>query len=161
MAPGVIWPLLCCKRCSEADWKTAASEIDKVSDQFLNRFFLQYVNRTHFQRFVVKLLKDVLLTRALYCSVKWCNFDENIFAGTGNLVIQSVQKSDAGWFMCSAKNLAGTRETKPAELKIIGKWKQSIRTFFFFLWFWYFFSQEFYKILFILYWSTFYFKTSL
>ena len=64
-------------------------------------------------------MKDVLLTSALLLSK--CSFDENTFAGTGNLVIQSVQKSDAGWFMCSAKNLAGTRETKPAELKIIGK----------------------------------------
>ena len=47
---------------------------------------------------------------------KWC-----VAAGPGNLVIQAVQKSDAGWFVCSAKNLAGTRETQPAELKIIGK----------------------------------------
>ena len=53
-----------------------------------------------------------------------CSFifsDDIIFPGPGNLVIQSVQKSDAGWYICSAKNLAGTRETSPTELKIIGK----------------------------------------
>lgn len=38
--------------------------------------------------------------------------------GTGNLVISSVQKSDAGWYICSARNLAGTRETNPTEIKI-------------------------------------------
>ena len=38
------------------------------------------------------------------------------------LDIQGVQKSDAGWYICSAKNLAGTRDTDPAELKIIGEY---------------------------------------
>jgi len=38
--------------------------------------------------------------------------------GSGNLVISSVQKSDAGWYICSARNLAGTRETNPTEIKI-------------------------------------------
>ena len=41
--------------------------------------------------------------------------------GSGNLVISSVQKSDAGWYICSARNLAGTRETNPTEIKITGK----------------------------------------
>ena len=41
--------------------------------------------------------------------------------GTGNLVISSVHKSDAGWYICSARNLAGTRETNPTEIKITGK----------------------------------------
>ena len=41
--------------------------------------------------------------------------------GSGNLVISSVQKSDAGWYICSARNLAGTRETDPTEIKITGK----------------------------------------
>ena len=33
-----------------------------------------------------------------------------------------MQKSDAGWYVCSAKNLAGTRDTSSAELKIIGEY---------------------------------------
>ena len=44
------------------------------------------------------------------------------YSGGGNLVIQSVQKSDGGWFSCSARNLAGNRESSPAQLKIIGRY---------------------------------------
>ena len=47
-------------------------------------------------------------------------------AGPGNLVIQSLQKADAGWFVCTARNLAGNRETKPVELKIIGETKYPV-----------------------------------
>ena len=36
-------------------------------------------------------------------------------------MIQSLQKADSGWFVCTARNLAGNRETKPVELKIIGE----------------------------------------
>ena len=40
--------------------------------------------------------------------------------GNGNLVISSVKKADAGWYVCSARNLAGSRETIPTEIKITG-----------------------------------------
>ena len=40
--------------------------------------------------------------------------------GTGNLVISGIQKADAGWYTCSARNLAGTKETTPTEIKITG-----------------------------------------
>ena len=40
--------------------------------------------------------------------------------GKGNLVISGIQKGDAGWYTCSARNLAGTRETTPTEIKITG-----------------------------------------
>ena len=41
--------------------------------------------------------------------------------GKGNLVISGIQKADAGWYTCSARNLAGTKETTPTEIKITGK----------------------------------------
>ena len=47
--------------------------------------------------------------------------------GSGKLVISSVQKSDAGWYICSARNLAGTRDTNPAEIEIIGKYSSKIK----------------------------------
>ena len=47
-------------------------------------------------------------------------------AGGGNLVIQSVDKSDGGWFSCSARNLAGTRESSPAQLRIIGRYPTTL-----------------------------------
>ena len=40
--------------------------------------------------------------------------------GSGNLVISSVEKSDAGWYVCSARNMAGSRETAPIEITITG-----------------------------------------
>ena len=40
--------------------------------------------------------------------------------GAGNLVISGIQKADAGWYTCSARNLAGTKETTPTEIKITG-----------------------------------------
>ena len=40
--------------------------------------------------------------------------------GKGNLVISGIQKGDAGWYTCSARNLAGTKETTPTEIKITG-----------------------------------------
>ena len=40
--------------------------------------------------------------------------------GSGKLVITEIQKADAGQYICSARNLAGTRETLPAEVKITG-----------------------------------------
>ena len=42
--------------------------------------------------------------------------------GSGDLVISSVQKSDAGWYICSARNLAGTRDTNPTEITINGRY---------------------------------------
>ena len=42
--------------------------------------------------------------------------------GSGNLVLSSVQKSDAGWYICSARNLAGTRDTNPTEITINGRY---------------------------------------
>ena len=41
--------------------------------------------------------------------------------GKGNLVISGIQKGDAGWYTCSARNLAGTKETTPTEIKITGE----------------------------------------
>ena len=41
--------------------------------------------------------------------------------GKGNLVISGIQKADAGWYTCSARNLAGTKETTPTEIKITGE----------------------------------------
>ena len=38
----------------------------------------------------------------------------------GNLVISGIQKIDAGHYVCSARNLAGSRETLPSEIKITG-----------------------------------------
>ena len=40
--------------------------------------------------------------------------------GSGNLVISSVEKSDTGWYVCSARNMAGSRETAPIEITITG-----------------------------------------
>lgn len=42
-------------------------------------------------------------------------------------MIQSVETSDGGWFSCTARNLAGSRETSPAQLKIIGKYYDNIK----------------------------------
>ena len=41
--------------------------------------------------------------------------------GPGNLVISSLAGSDAGRYRCSARNLAGTRETPPAQLSVHGE----------------------------------------
>ena len=35
-------------------------------------------------------------------------------------MISGIQKGDAGWYTCSARNLAGTKETTPTEIKITG-----------------------------------------
>ena len=51
----------------------------------------------------------------------WAEDNKFQIVGKGNLVISGIQKGDAGWYTCSARNLAGTRETTPTEIKITGE----------------------------------------
>ena len=48
-------------------------------------------------------------------------------AGGGNdLRLASVGRTDRGWYRCLAANMAGTRETDPVLLSVIGE-KQGVR----------------------------------
>jgi hypothetical protein len=49
--------------------------------------------------------------------------------GSGNLVISGVQKADAGRYICSARNLAGTKESVQAEIKITGNFPECLQQF--------------------------------
>ena len=51
----------------------------------------------------------------------WCLTDAVQIVGPGNLVISSLAGSDAGRYRCSARNLAGTRETPAAQLSVHGE----------------------------------------
>lgn len=42
----------------------------------------------------------------------------------GNLLIENVQANDAGRYVCVATNMAGSREAKPVELKVLSEWKK-------------------------------------
>jgi len=40
---------------------------------------------------------------------------------SGNLVIQNVQKSDDGDYICRAVNMVGSKDSEPAKLTVLGK----------------------------------------
>ena len=47
---------------------------------------------------------------------------DSVFYIQGDLVLVPVDRQDRGWYSCSAYSLAGSRNTEPVLLTIIGKY---------------------------------------